>query len=357
MATDQIKIERFPASFKNSHNGRPLGVEMTKVSGGPEDFLAFVYQCHLVEDNDGAPRCYGWNNPTNIFGGLSLYLQNDLHPFDRLGNATSPFQNWDAGTQDWFWAGLFAVTQAFAKLHNLPIDTRERLRAGRPDRIVPHDPQSGLPNKFPVVQDIGDPAPGYYVSKTGQAKDPTLPPWDPNRYWDASVVPYCVYANEWAGRATMVNLGDFGLAIRNATGTHSEFSFRDTGTNQNVGESSRKLCRTLVPTPDESAIYNEDFVSFLVFPGVRTSAGIRTQIAKLAKADNSDELALFLASGASLDNFKVLLRRLYKPDYKGADELRKKQLSVELTNLLKALSAWGYSTDGTLHLVERSINL
>lgn len=352
MASDQIKIEHFAANFKNSHNRSLLDVEMSKVSGGPQNFLAFVYQCHLVEDNDGAPRCYGWDNPTNVFQEESIYVQKGLQPYDRLGNATSPYENWDAGSQDWYWAGLYAATKAFAEANNLTIDTRARLRSGRPDKVVAGDPQSGLANKYPVIQGSQDPAPGYYVSTTGQVFDASFDQWEQNRYWNAAASPYCVWATEWQNRATGVDLGDFGLAIRNSTGTSSEFAFRDTGTNYNVGESSRKLCRTLVPTPDGQAVYNEDYVSFMVFPHLHNGGGgIRTQISKLAAADNSDELVLFLASGASLSDYKVLLRRLYKPDYHNV------RLPTEFSTLMMALSSWGYPTDGKLHLPETSINL
>jgi len=71
--SDQIKFSRF-ATFKNSHNGAKLDVEVTRATGGRANFDAFLYRCHLVEDNDGAPNCYGLNNPVNIFAGADLGL-------------------------------------------------------------------------------------------------------------------------------------------------------------------------------------------------------------------------------------------------------------------------------------------
>jgi hypothetical protein len=301
----------------------------------------------LVEDNDGAPKCYGWNNPNNPPNTLPNNLQQCLHPYDVLGNATKPYENWDAGTQDWYWAGLYAVTPKFAKDNDLIIDQRPRLRAGRAD-------PGGEAGKYPVVKKRSDPFAGYYVSTTGQVADYGYKPWDQKRYWNAAEVPYCVFADEWKTRQTGVDLGDFGLAIRNNSGTHSEFAFRDTGTTIKVGESSRKLCRTLVPTPDGQAVYNEDYVSFLVFPGLKSgAAGVRTEIAKLNDADNAEELALFFALDANLYRHKLWLKKFYAQ--KEFDPWPSYPEKV-FNSIMRALKGRGFSGTGQFLLPPASVN-
>lgn len=376
MATDQIKFERLPGHFTNSHNGKNHHVDVTKVSmaitgsGGfrPDQFVAFVYRCHLNEDNDGAPNCYGWDNPTNLFPGQA-HVQKNLDPLDHLANATSPatdahhhqnlFHN-----HNFKWSSLYARTKDEADGNNPPlvIDQRSVLR----DRH----------HRFPVVQPPDGAAPGYYVSTTSVAADDNFDEWEPERYWDASQIPFGVLAPEWADHAG-VNLGDFGLAIRNNTGTQGAFTFLDSGPHNHVGEVSRKLARTLVPTPDHKAVPNEDFVSFLVFPGsgvkqqsqleklgdavaqrdpsARLKAEVAKQIAKLAKADNADELALFLALGANLHQFKMWIRNFYSDKEYGKDKTH--IIPPVFLSIMMALSAFGYPTDGKFHGVSKSVNL
>lgn len=147
-------------------------------------------------------------------------------------------------------------------------------------------------------------------------------------------------------------LGDFGFAIRDKTGTHSDFTFRDTGTSDRVGESSRKLCRTLVPTPDDNALYNEDFASFLVFPGSRTRASsVEGEIKKLNQADNAMELLLFLGLGADLGRYKAALANIY------AGRIDKRSYPIgQIVPFMKAFRAKGAKT-WDWELPARSVNL
>jgi hypothetical protein len=312
MATDHIRLQ-FAGHFRNSHNGSLLTVNVFKATG-PADFVAFLYQCHLNEDNDGAPTAYGLDNPADPNG-----LQRNLQPLEGrpsqrsgLANATSPHQNFSAGSHNFAWVGVYSATPAFAQGHGLVIDNRPFLEA----RIAASGQAPVLPKQpgyFPVVQQAGAPAPGYYVSQANFVTDTTLPDWDQRKYVDASAVPYAVWANRW--RSLGVNKGDFGLAIRNSTGAHGGFLFGDTGTTDRVGECSRKVVRTLSPNG-----YNEDHVSFLVFPGSGVgSAGaerlikprVKVEIAKLNYAANASIIGEHLSSSFSM-------------------------------NIMQALAAWGY---------------
>ena len=64
MDPDQIQITVFippqqgtpphDVQFHNSHNRSWSPISVAKVSGGPQNALAYVYNCYMVEDNDGA---------------------------------------------------------------------------------------------------------------------------------------------------------------------------------------------------------------------------------------------------------------------------------------------------------------
>ena len=285
-------------NFANSHNGSLIPVDIATINlvdSGNATVWAYAYRCHLVEDNDGAPTAYGFDNPTNIFPPPHPYVQQHLHPLDRLADAASPFTNLFVNN-NFHWAGLFAMTQAAAQAAGVVVDTRPALRAGDPD------PNDGVRDKFPVVQNRNQPAPGYYVSTTAQPADISQPEQNPQRYWDASTIPYAVLSPAWATKRPLaVSLGDFGLAIRNDTVSTSGFFFADTGAAGKVGECARKLVRTLAANG-----FNEDYVTFLVFPGSghgvpvpgRTDRVIenvvRSKINQLKDVTNIKDLALFL---------------------------------------------------------------
>ena len=163
-------------------------------------------------------------------------------------------------------------------------------------------------------------------------------------------------ANLWVDSNSGVDLGDSGLGINNNTGAFSEFKFLDTGTSYPVGECSRKLCRTLAPTSDD-VIYvpNEDPEKLHRVPQLqRPGPGVGDGLAKLAAADNSDELLLFLALGA---HFAFASRPGSGGFYAQPDSPRVR-LPNEYFNIMMALSAKGYPVDQIpFHAVEQSINL
>ena len=217
-------------TFKNSWNGKLLDIAVTRVTG-PDSFKAFVYQCHLNEDIDGSATAYGWNNPAakNSLGQPNL--QKNLHPLENgpvkspsqfvgLANAASPHQNLGKN-HDFSWVGVYSATPQFATAHRLVIDDRDVLESR-----MPADGQApilkGNRGYFPVVQQVGATA-GYYVSQAMYLVYPGLDDWDQRKYADASVIPYAVWATLW--HTLKVEKGNFGLAIRNATGAKLGFLF------------------------------------------------------------------------------------------------------------------------------------
>jgi hypothetical protein len=255
MADDNVISFSLAPAKTSDHRG---AVSVTKIEHIKSGFMAFAYQCRLEEDFDGAPRAYGLDNPQPVDPSANpdTRLQRSLKPLDRLGNATSPYKNFAAGSNDFSWAGLYATTQEFATKNGFSIDRRPRFEARRNRR---HG-EAGL---YPAIQPAGGPAPGYFVSTTAAVADPKLPRWDQRRYVNAAEIPYAAMA--WWWPKLKVHIGDFGLAIRPDTGTASGFVFADSGTAK-VGEVSHKLLETLSPG-EGPGTRNEHLTLFLVFPG------------------------------------------------------------------------------------------
>lgn len=114
---------------------------------------AFVYAGGLAVDADGAYRAY--------------------HPSDRLG-----------------------------------LDTIEH--AGRPGNWCALATDTGETNGRPVVQQKGDPAPGYYVSMTSLYDATISNERDPHRFVDAAKIPYVVLPPVGLKHA---ELGDFASVV------------------------------------------------------------------------------------------------------------------------------------------------
>jgi len=290
-------------------------VSVAKIEHVASGFVAFAYQCRLEEDFDGAPRAYGFNNPQPVdpTANPDTRLQRGIRPLDHLGNATSPYQNFGAGSSDFAWAGLYAATQAFATKHGFSIDRRPRLGARRGQGL-------GQPGLFPAIQPASGPAPGYFVSTTSAVADPKLPAWDQRRYVSATEIPYAALASWWP-KLFKVHLGDFGLAIRPDTGSVSGFVFADSGTAK-VGEVSHKLLEALSPREGRGT-RNEHPTLFLVFPGSGSGISERVKyrsnpalqryvslnLRRLNSLLDNGSITVFLALGADAARYQSLKSR------------------------------------------------
>lgn len=175
-------------------------------AGAARAFLLF--QTGMSIDADGAPRAYSPNNE-----GL-----------DHIGNAGRP-GNW--------WA--------------LVTDTGES-------------------DGTPLVQQPGDPAPGFYISATS-LQDRTRAKRDPLRYVDSSTIPYVVLPPE-ISRGQNMRLGDLAVVYHPARDRVCFAIFADGGPRGKLGEGSIALAEALgVPSSPRRGGTRQKEVAYLLFPG------------------------------------------------------------------------------------------
>jgi hypothetical protein len=136
--------------------------------------------------------------------------------------------------------------------------------AGRPGNwwgIVTHD---GTPSGEPVVQGLGDPAPGYYVSATALVDQAIKDPKDPRRYVNSEEINYLALPS---GMRIGAKLGDFGVVIRPDKNMQVYAIYADVGPRGKIGEGSIALARSLgISSGPRSGGINNGLV-YVVFPG------------------------------------------------------------------------------------------
>ena len=171
-----------------------------------EDNSAFLYEAGMMIDADGAYHAYHPNGKSGL---------------DFLGNAGKP-GNW--------WA---LVTD------------------------------NGHPSGRPIIQNVSDPAPGYYISTTS-LEDPKSDRHDPRRYVDSEAINFVVLP----GRLGLgVKLGDLGVAIHPTTGSSAYAIYGDVGPAQKIGEASIALANALgIPSNPKSGGVGHGVV-YIIFPG------------------------------------------------------------------------------------------
>ncbi|HEY7392138.1 MAG TPA: hypothetical protein VH640_26705 [Bryobacteraceae bacterium] len=328
----RLKITQVDANFVDQ-NGRPVAVYELS---GRMGFHGFVYQCRLNLDYDGAPKAYGYNNPAAKNSAGRPNLQKDLDPLENwnkggagisaeysqkvgLGNAcgdpgdgTKGHVNFLAGNRNFYWCGVMSLTrqQYQARVNALKdkantlgyvLDDRDELEAGREGVGTPMKAKGQ--GYFPLVQDSGDSA-GYYISTTSVIadNDPSKA-YSPSRYLDATKVPYAVWAGLWSRVAGFgglkLNQGDFGIAILPKTGAHTGYVYGESGTPNELGESSPALHAALG--------ISSELVAFIALPGsgsgkvlgINPQDQIRPRVRMRSAALGSDalDLATFLATG------------------------------------------------------------
>lgn len=288
---------------------RDGGSFLVRVSGGGINANAVVYSGILNEDVDGAPRCYGVF-PTDA--GL-----------DRLRWATDlvgggQFNPLPAGqvAHPWRWVGVASMTHDEAKDAGIldRLDEKSEL-AGRHHRGAPLNDAKRAPPKFPVKR--AD-EPGFYVSTTALVKNSALPETDPGHWWDATAVNYGALTPPLV--ALGVGLGDFGIAIRRDTGTGAAFFFADAGSGQKIGEMSTQLFQTLFRGTQQE----EHLVSFIVFPGSRTSPiannpgpTLRRLLVDLSGTSNVGTMIDIMAAGTSFARLNDRIDPVYVTEFDG----------------------------------------
>jgi hypothetical protein len=249
-------------------------------------YRAIVFQCILNQDVDGAPHCYAAFNPA--------------HPNDKNGgrdflrNGTSDENaTFNAGGNNWEWHGVVSRTPADAAAEGVDIDDAHGLSLR----------DSRVPGRFPVFQ----PGHGFYVSSTSTVANAGFRETDQRRYWDATSVSYGAITPPLLRLG--VKPGDFGLAIRNDTGTSEGFFYGDSGSQDKVGEMSTQLFLRLFPGNDQEG----HPVTFIVFPGSGTNPPkpadqgkeIKTRLWQLSQASNISELIDVAALGQTYASFRT----------------------------------------------------
>ena len=117
----------------------------------------------------------------------------------------------------------------------------------------------------PLVQGPDDPFPGYYVSVTALA-DRSKPVNDPERYVDASKIPYIVLPGSFA-RQIGARPGDFSVVLNEENGKSSYAIFGDVGPSDRIGEGSVALAENLGIRSDARNGGSRGEILYIVFPG------------------------------------------------------------------------------------------
>jgi hypothetical protein len=118
------------------------------------------------------------------------------------------------------------------------------------------------PHGNPLVQQEGDPSPGYYISCTSLS-DKTKKFNDQTGYVDASKIPYVVLPKEVAERGG-ARLGDFAFVMNLRNGLSSFAIYADIGT---LGEGSIALANALGVRSDARSGGQSDGILYLLFAG------------------------------------------------------------------------------------------
>ena len=125
---------------------------------------------------------------------------------------------------------------------------------------------SGKPSGNPVLQGLGDPAPGFYISTTS-LEDKTFDRKDPKRYVDSESIPYIVLPGGKLGGA---KLGDFALLINLETRSEVKAIVADAGPPKKLGEASIAAAAALLG-PGKGNPKNggteKKIIRYIVFPG------------------------------------------------------------------------------------------
>lgn len=287
---------------------------------GDGGFSAFIYKCVLNVDWDGAPNAYGLDR-AGVAG------QTGLDPWESPRHSGS-LANARAGAE-WSqrWVGIYSVSRGEAirilrqyglippkpakgpdVLNHASQEVLKRFWDNRTHTAYGHSLENlAGDGHFPIVQIEGMPTTiraGYYVSTTGW-EDTSKESWDPQRYLDASTIPYSVVP-----ALSGVSMGDYGLIIRNKTGASTPYACGDSS---GAAHGSHRLGECSGAVYIAMGKENEGDFSFIVFPRsgggnsltntAAAAAAVRTQLNKLS-ADDADDLANHLA-GDAMSRFYV----------------------------------------------------
>jgi hypothetical protein len=182
---------------------------------------------------------------------------------------------WDREGQDFREVPVWQLPdrQAFLFISGMTIDADGAPNAYHPDDAgLDELANAGKPGHWngiitdrdgePLIQQEGDPFPGYYISCT-TLSDQTKRFTDPTRYVDASRIPYVVLPQDVADRGG-AQLGDFAVVVNLRNGKSSFAIYADIGT---LGEGSVALANALDIQSDARDGGESDGILYLLFPG------------------------------------------------------------------------------------------
>src|SRR5262245_38640417 len=191
-----LTFEKVPGAWRCGGDWPAGTVFVTRVKS-PLGFKALVYMCNINIDYDGSSTAYGPPGKATQ---------------DNLDNAGP-----DA-TKGWY--GVKSLT---------PGDAAElrRTKGGGVRPIVDETATKDKFGRFPVVQQVGEPSPGFYVSAGSKARTLAYPEWDQRHWWDSNSVAFAALSGQFANLG--VDLNDVGVAIRLDRNLHTGFWFKDAG--------------------------------------------------------------------------------------------------------------------------------
>ena len=200
----------------------------------------------------------------------------------------------------WAWYGVKALTPGEAKAASYLEMTAQTLTLRKPvlDQTSYYEDVFG---RFPVVQSIFEPGPGYFVSPLSKAANPRYPSWDQRHF-----IPPNSSAQEPFGAlsgglstATGLKLKDTVFAVRLDMSDTLAFPFRDSGGKKalKVAECSfaafMGLGGTYHPERFGAGKFPNNFLLlYLAFPGGQTPA---STLAKFGTALNAPDFPIILA--------------------------------------------------------------
>jgi len=172
--------------------------------------------------------------------------------------------------------GRLPGSSAFFYESGMTIDADGAPNAYHPDNTGLDDlANAGTPGRWeglakdadgePIIQGPNDPFPGYYISATALA-DRSKPFNDPNRYVDASKIPFVVLPGGMA-RQLGARPGDFAAVFNQRNGKSSYAIFGDVGPYDRIGEGSMALAENLGIRSNARNGGARRGVLYLVFPG------------------------------------------------------------------------------------------
>jgi hypothetical protein len=203
----------------------------------------------------------------------------------------------------WKWYGVYSLTPQearAAKPFREPFTGGEILRKPVIDTKAIYEDVFG---RFPVVQSLFEPGPGYFVSTLPGSPNQWFPRWDQRFYHPLGAADPAAGQGAYAAlssglsNAAGLRLADSVFAIRLDTNDTADFPFRDSGYGNKLGECSMGAFL------DAGGVYRPEYIGagkfpnafhlvYLAFPGRQTPQSV---IGKFQTASNASDLVAALS--------------------------------------------------------------